>query len=83
MKDVYERIDTDLSDFEKDLDDRELETLYLDALWDFEGDRAKDYPEGSVMLDIIEGADTVEGTDFLNRLRDEISRRNQGKGRWK
>ena len=81
MKNIYEQIETASPGFEKELDDRELEKLYSDALWDFEGDRAKHYPEGLLMREAIEQADTVEGTDFLNRLRDENSQRNRGKER--
>ena len=83
MKNVYERIESVSPGFEKELDDRELEEFYSNALWDFEGDRAKHYPEGSLMREAIEQAGTVEGTDFLNRLRDEISQRNLGKERGK
>ena len=81
MKNVYEQIESASPGFEKELDDQELEKLYSDALWDFEGDRARHYPEGSLMREAIEQADTVEGTDFLNKLRDEIPERNRGKER--
>ena len=79
MKNVYEQIESVLPGFEKELDDSELEKLYFDALWEFEGDRARHYPEGSLIREVIEQADTVEGTDFLDKLRDEISQRNLGK----
>ena len=83
MKNVYEQIESVSPGFEKELDDRELEKLYSDALWDHEGERARHYLEGSLMREAIEKVDTVEGTDFLNRLRDENSQRNRGKERRK
>ncbi len=77
MTSIYKRLEDAEPGFEKELDDAELEQLYDDALLDYQGDRARHYPEKSLMQDIIEEADTVEGTEFLNKLRDELSARSR------
>ena len=81
MRNIFEQLEAAEPELTNELSDQEIEQLIFDAEWDHEGDLARHYPEDSVLREIIEEAHTVEGTDFLNKLRDELEGREANKGR--
>ena len=83
MRNIFEQIEAAETELTKELSEKEIEQLVFDAERDHDGDLARHYPEDSVMREIIEEAHTVEGTDFLNKLRDELELRESNKGRSK